>query len=297
MVFKYIEPSTLLKLNNIYIRAKYVVDGFISGIHCSPYYGHSLDFVQHREYSPGDELKHIDWKIYGRTDKYFIKQYQEETNLRAYILLDISKSMIYKSEIDSIDKLTYGIHLSAILAYMLLHQDDSVGLVTFDNEIKKVVPSKSQLNHFNNIVEVLESLQHGNDTNISNIAYSFSKYLKRRGLIILISDLFDNPTELLKTMKILRYKHHDVIVFQIITRTEKEFLFEGTTIFEDIEDSNTKIKCEPNIIKQEYQKLFERFINEYKIGFRQSEIDYCLLTTDTPFEIGLGTFLNIRNKQ
>jgi uncharacterized protein (DUF58 family) len=294
MSFKYLDPINLAKLGNLRIKAKYVVEGFVSGMHRSPYRGHSLEFAQHREYSPGDELRHIDWKVYGRTDKFFVKQYQEETNLRAYILLDISRSMTYKYG-KTLDKLTYGIHLAAILSYLLLHQDDSVGLAVFDNEVRNFIPSRAHMGHFSIIAEALEKITPGKDTKIASVSDSFSKYLKRRGLIIFISDLLDEPSEVIKTLKNFRYKHHDVIVLQVISNAEREFPFEGSSLFESLEGTDLKVYSEPELIQAEYRRLFNEFIEQYKIGFRQAGIDYCLLSTDMPFELGIRSFISNRN--
>jgi len=290
---KFIDPVTLLKLSNLEIRARYVVEGFITGIHSSPYYGHSLEFAQHRQYSMGDELKYIDWKVYARTDKFFVKQYQEETNLRAYIVLDISKSMKFPAE-EKIDKFTYGLHLAAVLSYLLLKQDDSVGLIVFDNKIVKFIPPRVQSGHFSNIINILENLTAGEDTQISKIIYEFTKFLKRRGLIIFISDLFDKPQEVLRSIKSLKFTHHDVIVFHILSTYERDFPYTGTVNFESSENPSFKIKTDTENIVREYKSIFQTFIQEYKIGFRNSGIDYCLLYTDTPLEVGLSSFLSKR---
>lgn len=289
---KYIDPEILIKLSNLRLRARYIVEGFISGIHTSPLRGHSLEFTQHREYSTGDELRHIDWKVYGRTDKFFVKQYQEETNLRAYILLDISNSMNFGSK--NTNKLNYAIHLAAALSYLLLNQEDSVGIVTFNNKIDKFVPPSSQMNHFSNIIETLEAISPGEDTGISLILDEFEKYLKRRGLIIFISDLFDQPQQVLKSLKLLRFKHHDVVVFHIISPEENDFPYQGTFLFESLEHPGHKVKTETENIEKEYRKLFNDFLLEYKTGFRNSGIDYYFLPTSTPLEIGLGSFLGLR---
>ena len=273
------------------------MEGAITGIHQSPFRGHSLEFAQHREYAYGDELRHIDWKVYGRTDRFYVKQYQEETNLRAYILLDISKSMTFTGDTGSISKLVYGIHLSAAISYLLLHQEDSVGLALFDNKIRNFIPPRAQLGHFANIADVLENITPGEDTNISVILDDFGKLLKKRGLVIFISDLFDDPEQVMKSIKLLRFKHHDVVVFQIISPYEKELLYKGTALFESLEQPDLQLRTEIEHISREYNRIFHDFLVEYKSRFRQSGIDYCLLETTTPVEIGLGAFLGKRNKQ
>lgn len=293
MSYKYLDPVSLSKLGNLRLKAKYVVEGFISGMHQSPHRGHSLEFAQHREYTPGDELRHIDWKVYGKTDKYFVKQYQEETNLRAHILLDISNSMTYKFG-GTLDKLSYGIHLAAVLGYLLLHQEDSVGLAVFDSEIRNFIPSRAHLGHFSIIADALEKIIPGKDTRIAPVLESFSRRIRKRGLIIFISDLFDEPEEVLKTLKNFRYQHHDVMVIQVISNAEREFPFEGPLFFEPLEGDNAGIYSEADLIRDEYRRLMEEFINRYKVGFRQAGIDYFLLSTDTPFELGIRSLFSSR---
>jgi len=221
------------------------------------------------------------------------QQYQEETNLRAYILLDISRSMVFKSD-NNLDKLSYGIHLTAALSYILLHQEDSVGLAIFDTEVRKFIPPRAQLGHFSNITDTIENITPHGDTSISSTLDNFGKYLKRRGLIIFISDLFDNPEDVIRSLKYFRYKHHDVIVLQIIDPVEKDFSYKGSVTFESLEKPYTEIYSEPEVIQKKYQELFAMFIEKYQTSFRQAGIDYCLLTTNIPLELGLGSFLTKR---
>ncbi|OGS24482.1 MAG: hypothetical protein A2297_00730 [Elusimicrobia bacterium RIFOXYB2_FULL_48_7] len=291
---KYLDPATLLKLGKLPLRAKYVVEGLISGMHQSPSKGYSLEFAQHREYSPGDEIRHIDWKVFGRTDRFFVKQYEEETNLRAHILLDTSNSMAFKSG-ENIDKFTYGINLSACLAYLLLRQEDSVGLTVFDEKIGKFITPRAQFDQFSNIVNTLENIAPGSKTSISQVLNELSGHLKRRGLILIISDLYDLPGEVIRSLKQLRFKHHDVVVFQVLDPQEKKFDFTGPVIFESLEESDS-IQTEADDIHDQYTGFFNKFIDEYKTGFRSSGIDYYPVTTDTPIELALWSFLAGRKK-
>ena len=292
---KYIDPLTLLKLGNLHLRARYVVEGLISGLHRSPFKGSSLEFAQHREYAPFDDPRYIDWKIFGRTDRFFIKQYEEETNLRAYILLDSSGSMSFKSG-KNIDKLTYSINLEASLTYLLLRQDDSVGLAVFDKKINCFIPPRANFEQFSNIANILENLKPGLDTEIYKSINQFSRYLKKRALIIFISDLFDDPEKVMFSIKQLRFKHHDVIVFHILDPVELNLNYEGPVIFESIENRQDTVNTEVQEIKEYYSSLIRSFVQEYKIGFRNSGIDYSLITTDTPIELGLGSFLAFRKE-
>ncbi|MFH2069604.1 MAG: DUF58 domain-containing protein [Elusimicrobiota bacterium] len=296
MSLKYLETTNLLKLSSLALRAKYVVEGMVSGLHRSRCRGHSIEFTQHREYAYGDEIRHIDWKVFGRTDKFFIKQYEEETNLRAYILMDISKSMNYVPPHragfpERPNKLEYARILVATLAYLLLHQEDSVGLLMFDDTVRRFIPPRSQIKQFSSVVSTLENTAPGNKTDLSRVILEFSKFLKKRGLVVFVSDLMDSPENVMRSIKLLRYKHHDVIVFQIIDPAERELGYSGPVIFESLESAGEKIHTEVDDIKEEYKINFNRFINEYKVSFHKSGIDYCLLTTDTPIELGLGTFL------
>lgn len=293
MSLKSINPETLSKIGHLDIKAKNVVEGFFSGMHASPYHGISIEFAQHRQYSSGDELKHIDWKVYGRTDKFFVKQFQEETNMKAHILLDISKSMEFSKD-EKTDKLTYALNLAACLSYILIRQEDSIGLITFDRKIIDFIPSRSGRSHFGTIVNVLEKTVPGKDTGIKNIIDEFSKYLKKRGLIIFISDLMDEPGDVLKSLKLLKFKHHDIMVFHILSAAERDLPFKGMVNFESLEDPQLKIKTDTDFIIENYKHTFNTFIQEYKIGFRKSGIDYCLLYTDTALEIGLSSFLTKR---
>ncbi|MBU0952482.1 MAG: DUF58 domain-containing protein [Elusimicrobia bacterium] len=291
---KYLDPATLLKLGKLPLRAKYVVEGVISGMHKSPSKGYSLEFAQHREYSQGDELRHIDWKVFGRTDRFFVKQYEEETNLRAYILLDTSNSMAFKSE-NNIDKFTYGINLAACLSYLLLRQEDSVGLTVFDEKIGKFITPRAQFDQFSNIVKTLENISPSSTTGISKVLNEFSSHLKRRGLIMLISDLFDSPQEVIRSLKQLRFKHHDVVVFQLLDPQESNFDYSGPVIFEGLETPDS-VQTETDDIHTQYKNLFDRFIDEYKTGFRSSGIDYYPIMTNTPIELALWSFLAGRKK-
>lgn len=294
---EYLDPSKLLKLGGLHLRARYVVEGITQGLHQSPYKGYSLEFAQHREYAPGDEIKHIDWRVYGRTDKFFVKQYQEETNMKAYILLDISKSMLFCSKKDYIDKLTYSINLVACISYLLLKQEDSAGLVLFDTKIVEFLPPRTQFEQFANIVHLLENIIPKEETKIATVINEFSRYLKRRAMIIFVSDLFDDPDATLRAIKHLRFKHHDIIVFQVIDINELKFDYSGPIIFESIEYQNEKIHTESGYVVQQYRSLFSKFIENYKTGFHNSKIDYCTITTDTPIELSLGSFLATRKKK
>lgn len=289
---KYLDPVSLAKLSNMHIRAKSVVEGMLSGLHSSSLKGHSLEFAQHREYSYGDELRHIDWKVFGRSDKFFIKQFQDETNLRGYILLDASGSMNFASQ-DHISKLDYAKFLAASLAYLLLHQEDSASLSVFDDKIRYFLPPRHQLSHLSVIFEKLENLKSAGETEIENVLKEFGQHLKKRGLIVFISDLMSDPAEVMKALKYLRFRHHEIIVLQVLDPNELKFPYLGDNIFVHLEN-NKELYIDADSVRAEYIKLFQEFLAEYKIGFRQADIDYHLITTDTPVELALARCLSNR---
>ncbi|MCB4792416.1 MAG: DUF58 domain-containing protein [Elusimicrobia bacterium] len=290
---KFFDPVSLAKLANMHIRAKSVVEGLLSGLHNSPYKGHSLEFSQHREYSYGDELRHIDWKVFGRSDKFFIKQFQDETNLRGYILLDASGSMNFASS-GHITKLDYAKFLAASLAYLFLHQEDSASLSAFDSGLRFYLPPRHQLSHLSVIFDKLEELSSGGETEIENVLKLFGQYLKKRGLIIFISDLLADPQNVLKALKYLRFRHHEIIVLQVLDPSEVKFPFLGDNLFIHLENEK-EIFADADTLRAEYIKLFKQFLDEYKTGFRKADIDYYLITTDTPVEIALGQCLSNRS--
>lgn len=284
----YIDPLIVAKLSTMLLKARFVVEGFIAGLHQSPYRGFSLEFAQHREYSPGDETRHIDWKVYGRKDKYFVKQYQEETNLKGYILLDRSASMGYKSK--EITKLQYGSYLAASLAFLMLKQQDSVGLATFDERIKKYIPPRQSKRHLSLILEELEKLVPSSQTGINRSLQELGQYTKRRGLIILISDLLDEQEKVLNALKYFRFKKHEVIVFHLLDPAEMELPFTNVLWLEDMENGK-RVLTHPQIIREKYKSVVKKFVETYKLSCLKSDIDYCLMDTKTPLDFALGAYL------
>jgi len=310
---KYLNPSALSKLANLELKAKFVVEGFMTGLHKSPYHGFSVEFAEHRQYMPGDDLKHLDWKVFARTDKYFIKQYEEETNLKAYILLDISKSMDFsQSKMNSntgfknlfsrnvktgnnITKLEYGSYVAASLSYLMLLQRDAVSLTTYDTSIRKFIPAKSTKANLKLILKELTDIKSSNATGTANCLNVIADKIKRRGIIIIISDLFDNQEEVMKSLRHFRYDKNEVILFQILDPVEMSFL-DSTPV--RLIDSETKeeIFSQPVDVKKEYSEIMKDFIQKYKSECMKNNIDYVLLTTDTPFDVALLKYLNKRKK-
>jgi uncharacterized protein (DUF58 family) len=221
----YFDPQVLASISNLYLRARWVVEGIMSGVHRSRAKGFSVEFEEHREYSPGDEIRRIDWKALGKFDRYFIKEYEDETNLRAYLLLDTSGSMDYAS--NGVTKFDYGCTLAASLAYLILKQQDAAGLVTFSNRIESFIPPKAKRDYLTQILHALENRGPGGETNVSRILEEIAGQIKRRGLVILVSDLLDDPEPILKGLRLFRFKGNDVIVFHLLDQAELDLPFDG----------------------------------------------------------------------
>lgn len=289
---KYLNPEVLARLSRLDIKARLVVEGFMSGLHLSPYKGFSQEFADYRQYMPGDEPKRIDWKAYGRSDRFYIKEYQEETNLRAYILLDKSGSMGYGRKIN---KLEYAKYLSASLAYMLFKQKDSVGIATFDTEIREIVPPSSKRSNFTQILKIIDKAAPSGETSLSNILFQLAQKLKRRGLVILISDLFDEPETVVKALRSFRCRKHEIIVFHTLDIDEYKFPFNKSAIFFDLED-NSEMIIQPNIIRASYQKKFNELLEFYRYRLLESHIDYEIVYTNTPYDKALFSYLQKRER-
>ena len=276
------------------LRARLVVEGFITGLHKSPYHGFSVEFAEHRQYMPGDEIRHIDWKVYGRTDRYYIKQYEEETNLKSYIILDASRSMQYASP-GNITKLEYGSYLVASLSYMMLKQQDAVGLTIFDERITTYLPPHATRAYLRQILVTLEKLEPGNGTGAGTSLHQVADRIKRRGLVIIISDLLDKPDEVLAALKHFRHKKNEVIVMQVLDPRELTFAFDEDAIFKDMETAD-RLMTQPWQIRKAYQREMGAFVERYKKECRENYVDYVQLDTATPFDVALIEYLSKRAK-
>ena len=290
---KYLQPETAAKLRNMALRARLVVEGYIIGMHKSPYHGFSVEFAEHRAYGPGDEIRHIDWKLYGKTDRFYTKRYEEETNLHSHILLDISNSMNYSS--GRLTKLEYGSYLTAALAYLMLNQQDGVGLGLFHHKIASLLPPRSTKSHLNSVFTQLENITSGQDTNLGFVLHEMAERIKKRGLVILISDLMDDQEAVLSGLKHFRHNKQEVILFHILDRKELDFKFNTRTRFKDME-SASQLTTEPWQIKSSYKKRIQRLQNDYKKQCREQLIDYVPLFTDQSLDIALNSYLNKRQK-
>jgi len=275
------------------LRARLVVEGYIIGHHRSPYHGFSVEFAEHRSYGPGDEIKHIDWKLFGKTDRLYVKRYEEETNLRAHIILDTSKSMLYSSA--EVSKLSYANSLAASLSYLMINQQDAVGIAKFSEKIDTFIPPKARPSHLNLILSQLDDKDSGNDTQIGMVLHELADRIKKRGMVILISDLLDNPENIMKGLKHFRHQNQEVIVFHIQDRKESEFDFDTRTKFFDME-TGEEIVTEPWHIRSNYNELISKLESNYKSNCRENLIDYVPLFTDQSLDIGITEYLIKRSK-
>ena len=290
---KYLEPEMVARLSNMSLRARLVVEGYIIGQHKSHFHGFSVEFAEHRAYGPGDEIRHIDWKLYGKTDRFFVKQYEEETNLRSYILLDTSRSMEYKS--NKISKLDYGNYLSAALAYLMINQQDGVGLTLFDNQIQTFIPPRSKPGHVKTILTHLDKTGSGKDTNVGIVLHEMAERIKKRGLIILISDLFDETENIINGLKHFRHNKQEIIVFHVMDRKELNFDFSNRTKFKDME-TDEQITTEPWKIRKIYQQAIQSYQDELRLRCREQKIDYVPLFTDQNLDLALNEYLKKRQR-
>ncbi len=291
---KYLLPQVVSTLANMELRARLVVEGFIAGLHRSPYHGFSVEFAEHRPYMPGDEIRHVDWKVYGRTDRFYIKQYEEETNLKAYLILDTSKSMSYASP-GQMSKLEYASYLAASLAYMMVKQQDAVGLATFDESVRTFLPPHATRPYLKQLLLTLQQLTGGNGTAAARSLHSVAERVRRRGLVIILSDLLDNPDEIIAAFKHFRHRKNEVIVMHILDPLERSFAFDQDATFRDLETAEM-LATQPWHIRTGYREAMGEFIERYKRECREHHIDYVLLDTQTPFDVALIEYLSKRER-
>jgi len=276
------------------MKARLVVEGFIAGLHKSPYHGFSVEFAEHRQYMPGDNIRDIDWKVYAKSDRYYIKQYEEETNLKGYLLLDCSRSMAYQSG-DRISKLDYAGLLCGALSYMMLRQRDAVGLVTYDEKIRKYIPPRSKSGHLHVLLNEIAAQTPSEETNISVALHEMAERIKRRGLVIVLSDLLDDAPQIISGLKHFRYNNHEVVVFHILDPRERDFAFPREAIFKDME-TGEEMTTSPYQIKGDFTRAVKGFAQKIQLACRQSNIDYFPIDTSMPFDKALYAFLAKRER-
>lgn len=290
---KSLDPQTLAKLKGLQLRARRIVEGFVSGAHRSPYRGFSVEFSEHREYAPGDDLRYLDWKVFGRTDKFYLKQYEDETNLICYLALDVSESMSYRGPNSAMSKLEYAQCLAASLAWLVLQHQDAVGLVTFDREVRDTISPSSNASHLASLISVMEDASPHGKTSVSGVFRELSRKLNKRGVVLIISDLFDESASVLSGLRQLRYRKHDVAVLQLLDPAEMQLPFDLPTCFRGLEGA-ADIAADPHAIRLGYRAELDRFLAQIKRGCLDNEIDYRLLTTEEPLDVALSAFLTSR---
>jgi uncharacterized protein (DUF58 family) len=276
---QYLDPVSLARLKNLELRARSVVEGALSGMHRSPHHGSSVEFAEHKEYSAGDEIKHIDWKAYGKFDKYYVKRFEEETELRAYLLLDCSASMGYAG--GGVSKLEYARMLAASLAYLLLKQQDQVGMVAFGERLRGYLPPRSRSGHLNDLLTALEGVEAQGRTDLPRALAYLSEVVQRRALIVLFSDLLGTNDEVRHLLRGLRARKHDVVVFHLLDKDELTLPFEGTTIFESMEDEQ-KLLADPGDVRKAYLAELGKFVDGYRTALREGDVEYHLVDTSLP---------------
>jgi uncharacterized protein (DUF58 family) len=291
-----LQPQSLAKLHGLELRARKIVEGYVAGLHRSPYRGFSNEFAEHREYAPGDDLRYVDWKVFGKSDRFYLKQFEEETNLLCYLLLDTSESMQYQGPHAPLSKFEYAQCAAAALAYLVLHQRDAVGLVTFDQEIRQVVRPSSKPTQLKQLLHVMEEASATRKTCTGPIFHDLAERLGRRGIVVIVSDLFDDVEPMLAGLKHLRHRRHDVIVLHVLDPAEIDFPFQQVTMFKGLE-SLGDVVAEPRSLQVAYQREIQAFVKRVRAGCRAQQIDYVMIRTDGPLDAVLRTFLSARKQR
>lgn len=293
-VSDFLTPSDLRKVENLQVLARLVVEGFCAGLHRSPHKGFSVEFKQHRPYVPGDEIRRLDWRVFGKTDRFYVREYDEETNLRATLLLDASGSMAYGAPGNS--KLLYATRLAASLAYLMLQQQDSVGLVTFDTRVRSHVPPRARTGHLQAVIRGLQEAAPGGETELARVFHELVPRLHRRQLLIVLSDCFGDVPQLLSALAHLRHARHEVLVFQIWDRDELDFPFRHWTRFDGMESDGREL-LDPVPLRGAYLENLERFRDELREGCHRHRIDLVPMTTDRPYAEALARYLTVRMRR
>ncbi len=289
---RFLDPHTLARIGNLELVARLVVEGFLVGLHKSPYHGFSVEFAEYRQYNPGDPPKSIDWKVYARTDRFYVKEFEEETNLRSYILLDKSASMGFSFG-GRVSKLDYARFFAAALAYLMVKQKDAVGLLTFDQKVDKLVPASMTKVQLLELLKALGETSCSGRTKIELTFLALAERLKRRGLVILLSDLLDDPERTIAALKHFRHRKNEVIVFHILDPAEIEFSFSKEARFVDME-TGEKLPVQPWMVRRDYRRRAEEFFGILKYRCQELDVDYNLITTDKPYDIALLAYLHKR---
>lgn len=288
-----LDPETLSKLSGLALKARLIVEGYVTGLHRSPYQGFSVEFAEHREYVPGDDLRYVDWKVYGKSDRIYLKRFEEDTNFSCFLLLDTSESMSYQSDAAAVSKLEYAKMVAAALAYLVVRQQDAVGLATFDRAVTNFIRPSSRPLHLTHLYQVMEDSAAREETAIGPILHELAERIHKRGLVIILSDLFDQPESLLQGLKHFRHRRHDVSVLQIIDPAEQDFQFEDPTLFKGLEGLPDQM-VDPRSLRNAYRREFEEYLWQVRGGCRRLNMEHHLLRTDQPLDAALTAFLSKR---
>ena len=288
---RFLHPEAIKRISRLEIRARHVVEGFLSGMHRSPYFGQSVEFLQHREYVAGDDLRHVDWKVWARQDRLYVKQFEEETNLRCNLLVDVSSSMAYGN--GPLNKYEYACTLACSLAYLVLKQQDGVGCIAFDEKIRTTVPTRTTNNHIFSIVDSLAVQEPRDKTDMFAILRAVAETYPRRGLMVLVSDLLADRPGLFKGLKLLRQRGHEVLIFHVMDDEELDFPFGGPTRFEGLESPDF-LNCNPRALREGYLAALHAYLDDVRHQAARNACDYALIRTGDPLDAALATFLSKR---
>jgi len=289
----FLDPQTIARLGSLDLKARTVVEGFLAGLHRSPFKGFSVEFAEYRQYLPGDDLATLDWKVYARTDRHFVKKYEEETNLDCHILLDVSRSMAYGS--GEVTKIRYSAFLAAALAYLMNRQRDAVGLITFDDRILSLLPASARAGHLTSVLVTLERLTLGHRTDVAKPLRDLAEAIRKRGLVVVISDLLDDPARVLEGLKHFKYRGTEVIVFQVLDPAELRFPFEHAARFLDAETAD-EVLAVPSAVRDKYLQAIGDLQQRYRRELQLAGIDFVALDTSVPLETGLMSYLMTRRR-
>lgn len=294
---RFLDPAAIKRIGRMDLRARHVVEGFLSGMHRSPYFGQSIEFLQHREYTTGDDLRHLDWKIWAKQDRYVIKQYEEDTNMRVHLLVDVSNSMRYgraaASNGGAMTKYEYACTAAVSLGYLVLRQQDAVACLTFDEKVRNAVPPRSKRTHLNSVISTLDVSHPRDKTDMLGLMRGIAENYPRRGMMILFSDLLVDRPPLFKGLRLLRQRGHDVLVFHVLDDDELDFPFNGPTRFEGMETTDY-LNCNPRALRDGYLEALHEYLEDVRVGCAKNTIDYRQVRTSEPLDAALATFLSKR---
>lgn len=293
MKHRFLETQAVKRIGNLELTARLVVEGFMSGRHRSPFHGFSVEFADHRPYVAGDELRFLDWKVFGRQDRLYIKQYEEETNLRAHLLVDASRSMGFQS--GPLSKLDYACHCAAALAYLMIEQRDAVGLAVFDDALRAHITASNRRSQLNLILSQMDTVKAAGGTALAATLHTLAERLHRRGLIILFSDLLDEPDEVINALQHFRHKRHEILIFHLLDPAELDLPYSGVTRFKDMEGTR-EITLNPALLRTEYLKRLHAFMDRYRSECSRLHIDYVPVNTQTPYDEFLSAYLTKRSR-